>query len=78
MKIDLLRGALLVARIDNDDLDVDAYVREVDRMAAAVRALLPPRADADARFKGDSTNICSSGSAFTGAAPIFTTGPTVT
>jgi serine protease Do len=49
--IDLLRAALLVARIDNDDLDVDAYVREVDRLAAAVRAVLPPRANAAARLK---------------------------
>jgi serine protease Do len=51
MKVDLLRAALLIARIDNDDLDVDAYVREVDRLAAAVRAALPPKADADARLK---------------------------
>jgi regulator of sirC expression with transglutaminase-like and TPR domain len=52
MKIDLLRAALLIARVDNDDLDVDAYVREVDRLAAAVRAALPPHADADTRLKG--------------------------
>jgi regulator of sirC expression with transglutaminase-like and TPR domain len=49
--IDLLRAALLVARIDNDDLDVDAYVRAVDRLAQAVRAALPPRADAAMRLK---------------------------
>jgi regulator of sirC expression with transglutaminase-like and TPR domain len=49
--IELLRAALLVARIDNDDLDVDVYVREVDRLAEAVRAGLPPRADAAARLK---------------------------
>jgi regulator of sirC expression with transglutaminase-like and TPR domain len=49
--IDLLRAALLVARIDNDDLDVDAYIRDVDRLAEAVRAALPPRADAAARLK---------------------------
>lgn len=50
-KIDLMRAALLIARIDNDDLDVDAYVGEVDRMASAVRAALRPHADADARLK---------------------------
>lgn len=51
MKIDLLRAALLIARIDNDDLDVDAYAREIDRLAAIVRSSLPPHADAQARLK---------------------------
>ena len=51
MKIDLLRAALLIARIDNDDLDVDAYVREIDRLAVIVRSSLPPHADAKARLK---------------------------
>jgi serine protease Do len=50
-KVDLLRAALLIARIDNDDLDVEAYACEVDRLAAAVRAALPHHADADARLK---------------------------
>jgi regulator of sirC expression with transglutaminase-like and TPR domain len=31
--IDLLRAALLIARLDNDDVDVEAYRGEVDRMA---------------------------------------------
>ena len=51
MKIDLLRAALLVSRLDNDDLDVEAYLREVDRMAAMVRASLPANADGEARLK---------------------------
>ena len=50
-EIDLLRAALLVARIDNDDLDVDAYVREVDRMAAGIRPSLKPNDDAEAKLK---------------------------
>jgi serine protease Do len=50
MKIDLLRAALLISRLDNDDLDVEAYLREVDRMAAAIRASLPPQANANARL----------------------------
>jgi regulator of sirC expression with transglutaminase-like and TPR domain len=50
MKIDLLRAALLISRLDNDDLDVEAYLREVDRMAAAIRASLPADANAGARL----------------------------
>jgi serine protease Do len=43
-EIDLLRAALIVAKMDNDDLDVDAYLREVDGFARAIRASLPPKA----------------------------------
>lgn len=35
-QMDLLRAALLVARIDNPELDVDAYVRSVERMAKRI------------------------------------------
>ena len=49
-EIDLLRVLLLVAQIDNEDLDVDAYVREVDRIATDVRASLPKNADSAARL----------------------------
>ncbi len=37
---DLFRAALVVARLDNEDLDVDAYVREVARMAEQIAAKL--------------------------------------
>ncbi|MFP6762813.1 MAG: transglutaminase-like domain-containing protein, partial [Planctomycetaceae bacterium] len=36
--IDLLRAALLIARIDNEELDVDAYLKEVDEMVAEIQA----------------------------------------
>jgi serine protease Do len=51
MKIDLLRAALLVSRLDNDDLDVEAYLREIDRMAAAIRASLQMNANGEARLR---------------------------
>ena len=35
--IDLLRAALVIAWLDNEELDIDAYVREVDRMAAEIK-----------------------------------------
>jgi regulator of sirC expression with transglutaminase-like and TPR domain len=40
-KIDLLRAALLIARLDNAELDVDAYGKEVDRLAQDFKAALP-------------------------------------
>jgi regulator of sirC expression with transglutaminase-like and TPR domain len=39
--IDLIHAALLIAQLDNDELDVDAYRNEVDRMAREVKAALP-------------------------------------
>jgi regulator of sirC expression with transglutaminase-like and TPR domain len=43
-EVDLVRAALLVARLDNEDVDVDAYCREVERMAARVRERFKPNA----------------------------------
>jgi regulator of sirC expression with transglutaminase-like and TPR domain len=38
--IDLLRAALTIARLDEEDLDVEAYVKHVERMASEVKAKL--------------------------------------
>jgi serine protease Do len=48
--IDLLRAALIIARMDNDDLDVDAYLREIDGFARTIRNSLPPKADDQAKL----------------------------
>jgi regulator of sirC expression with transglutaminase-like and TPR domain len=48
--VDLLHAALLVARLDNEDLDVDAYRKEVERMARELTATLPAGADDKARL----------------------------
>jgi serine protease Do len=48
--IDLLRAALVVARLDNDDLDVEAYLREVDGFARTIRESLPTKADEPAKL----------------------------
>lgn len=45
----LLRGALLIAKLDNPDIDVDAYQRRVDEMADEIRAGLSEHADPLAR-----------------------------
>ncbi|HEY2411258.1 MAG TPA: transglutaminase family protein [Pirellulaceae bacterium] len=39
-KTDLLRAALTIARLDEEDLDIDAYVKHVDRMAEAINQKL--------------------------------------
>jgi regulator of sirC expression with transglutaminase-like and TPR domain len=48
--IDLLHAALLIALLDNEDVDVEAYRREVERMAGKVRERLPKAADDKARL----------------------------
>jgi regulator of sirC expression with transglutaminase-like and TPR domain len=45
----LLRGALLIAKLDDPDVDVDAYVQRVDEMADEVRSGLAEDADSIAR-----------------------------
>jgi serine protease Do len=52
--IDLLHAALLLAKLDNDELDVEAYRKEVERMGKDLAATLPPDADDKARL--DSLN----------------------
>jgi serine protease Do len=49
--IDLLHAALLVALLDNDEVDVEAYRKEADRMAKQVAAELPKDADDKARLE---------------------------
>ncbi len=53
-KIDLLHAALLIARLDNEELDVEHYRKEVERMAREVTKSLPK--DADDRAKLDALN----------------------
>jgi regulator of sirC expression with transglutaminase-like and TPR domain len=48
--IDLLHAALLIAQLDNDELDIDVYRREVDRMAKGVRSRLAKDADDPAKL----------------------------
>jgi regulator of sirC expression with transglutaminase-like and TPR domain/S1-C subfamily serine protease len=43
--IDLLHAALLIARLDNEDVEIEPYRREIERMAAKIAARLPKGAD---------------------------------
>ncbi|MBI1917511.1 MAG: trypsin-like peptidase domain-containing protein [Planctomycetes bacterium] len=49
-KIDLLHAALLIAKLDNDELNVEVYRRDVDRMAKKVASRLPKDADEKAKL----------------------------
>lgn len=44
-KIDLLRAALTIAHLDEDDLEVEAYVKHVERMADDIKKKLPADAN---------------------------------
>jgi regulator of sirC expression with transglutaminase-like and TPR domain len=48
-RVDLLRAALVVAKLDNSEIDVDAYCDEVDRMADEIRKQLKKSADDEAK-----------------------------
>jgi serine protease Do len=49
-KIDLIRAALLIALLDNEEVDVEGYREEVARMAGKVRSALPAKADDEAKL----------------------------
>ncbi|MGE3808660.1 MAG: transglutaminase family protein [Gemmataceae bacterium] len=48
-EIDLCHAALLIAWLDNDELDVEHYLKEIERMARDIRAGLPRDADEQAK-----------------------------
>lgn len=49
-EIDLVHAALLIARLDNDELAVEAYRQQFERMAEELKASLPAEADEAARL----------------------------
>ena len=49
-RVSLLRAALLIARMDNPDVDVDAYVERVQQMVDEIRDSLPGDADEATRL----------------------------
>jgi regulator of sirC expression with transglutaminase-like and TPR domain len=49
-EIDLFYAALLVAKLDNDELDVEVYRKEVERMVRDINAGLPKNADEKAKL----------------------------
>lgn len=50
-KVDLVHAALLIARLDNEDVDVDAYRADFDRLAKKLAASLPDKADDKAKLE---------------------------
>lgn len=49
-KPDLLRATLTIARLDEEEVDVEAYVQQVERMAEEIRGKLPPDAEEAAKL----------------------------
>jgi regulator of sirC expression with transglutaminase-like and TPR domain len=54
-KIDLIHAALLLAKLDNDEVDIDAYRGEVERMAKKAAEGLPKDAKDEAKLKALNT-----------------------
>ncbi|MBM79314.1 MAG: hypothetical protein CMJ78_01815 [Planctomycetaceae bacterium] len=50
-EIDLIKGALLIARLDNTDVDVAAYISEFQRLVETIRKKLPEKGEEAERFK---------------------------
>ena len=50
-KIDLATAALLIARFDNEELDIDAYRQEIDRLARLVAERFPKDAKPAAKIE---------------------------
>lgn len=50
-KADLFQAAMLVAKLDNEDLEVEPYRKQVERMAREVRERLPETATEKERLK---------------------------
>lgn len=50
-QIDLLHAALLIARLDNDELDVAAYQRQFERLAEELKSRLPAEAGGADKLK---------------------------
>lgn len=51
-KIDLFRAAILIARLDEEDVDIEAYERQLARMAEEIRAKLPADASEARKLEG--------------------------
>lgn len=50
-KIDLMHAALLIAKLDNDELDVAAYRGHIERLADELKSRLPAEADDAGKLK---------------------------
>jgi len=50
-KTDLLHAALLIAKLDNEELDVTTYLRDVERMASKIKGKLAKDAGEEGKLK---------------------------
>ena len=48
--VDLLRGALLIAKLDNPELEIEGYIQEVDRHVKQIKSVIADDASEDDRL----------------------------
>ena len=48
--VDLLRGALLIAKLDNPELEIEGYIQEVDRHVKQIKSIVADDASEDDRL----------------------------
>ena len=49
--VDLLRAALLIARLDNEDFELESYLRKTERMAEKIKEGFPEKASGEEKLK---------------------------
>ncbi|MBT3636454.1 MAG: hypothetical protein HN531_05920 [Opitutae bacterium] len=49
--VDLLKSALLIARLDNEDFDLESYLRKTERMAEKIEGGFPEKANGEEKLK---------------------------
>jgi len=50
-KIDLIRGALLIAQLDNDEIDIEGYQRDIAQLGRKFKVSLPANADQSTKLQ---------------------------
>jgi len=49
--VDLLKSALLIARLDNEDFDLESYLRKTERMAEKIKKKFPEKASGEEKLE---------------------------
>ena len=49
--VDLLRSALLIARLDNEDFDLETYLKKAERLAKKIKSGFPKKASGEEKLK---------------------------
>lgn len=55
--VDLLKSALLIARLDNEDFELDSYLRKTERIAQKIKSGFPKKATGEEKLKSLVTQL---------------------